>query len=80
MEFIKRYLLSMNQRMETDPTLLECCKKLFEFANDIGLKGTKVKDLEFKEERFNGWDVLPSAFFCMQEVKENSDEKDNSDI
>ena len=62
--------------MDWDPLLLECCKKLFEFANNIGLKGVKVKDLELTEEQFNDFDILPFVFYCMQEeVKENNYKK-----
>lgn len=70
MKFIKRHVLSMNKKMEIDPVFFECCKKLFEFANDIGLKGVKVKDLGFREERFDGYDILPHVFYCMQEQVE----------
>lgn len=78
MKFIKRHLLSMNKKMEVDPILLECCKKLFEFANDIGLKGIKVKDLGFKEEQFKEGDWLPHMFYCMQEeIEEKTWEENN---
>jgi len=72
MKFIKRHLVSMNKKIVVDPVLWECCKKLFEFANNIGLKGIKVKDLELKEESFDGIDILPYVFSCMQEeIEEN---------
>jgi hypothetical protein len=62
-------LLGITRKVEFDPYVVACMERMFIFANEMGLKGTKVSDLTYKEA--NNPDPsfrLGACFYCLIEV------------
>lgn len=41
------YLATIDKRVECDPTILSIMRKLFDWSNEMGLKGLKVSHLSY---------------------------------
>jgi len=48
-EFETHTILLINDRINDDPVLMHAIKLLFDWANEAGLNGIKVNNLEFIE-------------------------------
>lgn len=72
--FILRHLLTVNQNIHKDPVMLTCMQKLFEWANEAGLKGQKVYGLIMPDPNPN--DPLDSVYriWCKMECTEEQKE------
>jgi hypothetical protein len=64
----------VTRKIEDEPILIECCKRLFEFANEMGLKGCKVKNLDFiNSEKIEPMNIY-KYWICEQEIKKETNE------
>lgn len=74
--WLTRHLLSINENVVLDPTLVMGMKMLFDWANEAGLKGQRVGFLTVVEPRVDGPLVQRCTVWCKVECTEEL-EKEN---
>ncbi len=71
---ISHCLLNINQDVQKDPILMESMKLIFEWANDMGIKGKKVFGLHFVEPDLRKIPAEPYRIYCRIECSEQERE------
>ena len=64
------HILTIHQEIIQDPVLIEVCKRLFDFANRMGLDGFRLTNLQF----IQGNDPLDKLIYVICEKKEKESE------
>lgn len=62
--FIPHPILRLNKDVIQDPTLMECFRLMFDWANALGLKGQKVYGLQFVAPDDNNPVRVCGSFWC----------------
>lgn len=73
--YLTRHLLSVNEQIQLDPTLIMCMQKLFDWANEMGRQGIKVSHLTVVPPRTDSCISQPCTIWCKQECTEEEEKQ-----